>query len=115
MELTKEQKVIQTVINKAWNDPAFKQQLIDSPEQAIKNATGESLPLPDGLKLKVYDQSDPEYAYFNIPSKPNFDELELTDEQLEMVAGGEVGVSVALTWIGTAAVVGGIISYFTAK
>jgi hypothetical protein len=38
--------------------------------------------------LVAVDQSDPDCVYLNIPSEPNLDELQLTDEQLEAVAGG---------------------------
>ncbi|MFV0247947.1 MAG: class IIb bacteriocin, lactobin A/cerein 7B family [Tenacibaculum sp.] len=31
---------------------------------------------------------DTSTIYFDIPAEPNLDELELTEEQLEMVAGG---------------------------
>jgi len=89
MELTKEQEITQQVITEAWNNPAFKEALIDSPIEAIKNLTGETIKLPNGVdRIEVVDQTDSTCSYFNIPAKPNMDDVELTDAQLEIVAGG---------------------------
>ena len=46
--------------------------------------------LPADVNLKFNYQTDHNYTYVNIPPKPNFEDMELTDEQLEQVAGGEV-------------------------
>lgn len=88
MELTKNQKIISKIFEKAWVDAEFRRQLNANPVEAIKQATGESLELPEGRELKVVDQTDAGFVYLNIPPKPNMDEIELTDEQLELVAGG---------------------------
>jgi len=89
MELTKEQKIAQHVITEAWNNPSFKKELIASPFEAIQKLTGETITLPDGVdKLVVVDQTDPSCSYFNIPGPPNLDDFELTDAQLEAIAGG---------------------------
>ena len=90
MELTKEQRMMQQVISKAWNDPSFKQELMSSPVEAIKKLTGETITLPEGKRLEVADQSSDDVVYFNIPPQPNFDDVELTDSQLEAVAGGVI-------------------------
>lgn len=108
MELTKEQKIFGQVIQKAWEDADFKAELIASPAQAIKMATGETLDLPNGLELQVQDQSDPTKAYLVIPAQVNADEMELTDEQLEMVAGGEFVSWAVTTLIVTLIVSGGV-------
>ncbi len=81
-------KVIQTVINKAWEDDNFRQELVSNPNAAIASVTGGSVPA--NYELVVADQTDPATIYLNIPPKPNFDNMELSDEQLEQVAGGEV-------------------------
>ena len=91
MELTKEQSKLQdimlTVIGKAWEDESFKQALIDSPVETIEKATGEKLVLEEGVRLVVKDQTDPSTVFLNIPRKTDLDNLELTDEKLELVAG----------------------------
>ena len=89
MEVSKEQKVFRQVVEKAWNDPAFKSELIASPEATIESLTGETVTVPEGKELVVVDHSDASKVYFAIPPRPNYDEMELSDEQLEMVAGGE--------------------------
>ena len=88
MELTKEQRILQQVISEAWNNPTFKEELINSPEEAIKKLTGESFTLPEGKTLQVFDQSNSDVICLNIPPQPNMGDLELTDKELELVAGG---------------------------
>jgi hypothetical protein len=94
MELTDQQKksqeVTQTIISKAWDDESFKEALIANPAEAIKEATGETVKLPEGKTLVVKDQTDESVIYLNIPAEPNFDDMELNDEQLEAVAGGNL-------------------------
>ena len=85
------EKVFQTVINKAWDDENYRQQLVSSPAQAIKSATGYDIPAD--AKVVVLDQTDPSVMHINIPPKPNYDNMELSDEQLEVVAGGEVWIA----------------------
>jgi hypothetical protein len=75
------------IFNKYHSDADFAKQLIDSPEQALKDMGADYS--VDGDKTIVFeDQSDPNTVYFNIPQAPNFDTWELTDEQLEVVSGG---------------------------
>ena len=88
MELSKEQKVMQQVVSKAWNDPSYKAELIANPLVAIKKLTGETVTIPNGKTLQVFDQSNTDVVCFNIPPKPDFDDVELTDSELEAVAGG---------------------------
>ncbi|MEW7281257.1 NHLP leader peptide family RiPP precursor [Aquimarina sp. 2201CG1-2-11] len=90
MELTNEQKLFQTVIQKAWEDKNFKQDLIDSPLEAIEKLTGEKIHLPEGKTLVVKDQTNDSEIYINIPAEPNLSDIELSEEQLEAVAGGTI-------------------------
>lgn len=55
------------VIKKAWEDDAFKQQLIADPKGAIKQAFG--VDLPAGIELKVVEES-PSLYYLPLPPKP---------------------------------------------
>ena len=71
MELTKEQKVIQKVITEAWSNPSFKKELIANPTDAIKKLTGQTLAIPAGKTLAVYDQSNPNVVCLNIPPQPD--------------------------------------------
>lgn len=90
MELTKEQKILQQVISEAWNNPTFMKDLVDNPEGTIQKLTGDSFSIPTGKRLEVVDQSNPDVVYLNIPVQPDMQDLELTDEDLEVVAGGAV-------------------------
>ncbi|MFC3811761.1 class IIb bacteriocin, lactobin A/cerein 7B family [Lacihabitans lacunae] len=88
MEITQEQTMFAEVVQKAMEDDAFKKTLIANPVNTIETFIGHELIIPNGLTLVVQDQSEESTIYLNIPKKGRIDELELTDEQLEMVAGG---------------------------
>ena len=99
MELTKEQRILSGVIQKAWNDPAFKNELVNSSNARafIENYAGEELDMPEHVQIKVNDQTDPNYGYLNLPARPpQNDDMELSDEQLETVAGGESAVLISI-------------------
>jgi hypothetical protein len=113
MKLTKEQQLIGQVVERAWEDAAFKAELIADPVAAIEKETGETLNLPEGAELQVQDQTDPNKSFLVIPPRPNMEEIELTDEQLEMIAGGDITVTAAVTYCATALIVTGIAGYFS--
>lgn len=81
---------------KAWQDDAFMDELRSNPKAVIAREYG--VTLPDSLDLKVVEESAGT-LYLRIP--PNPSEIELSDEQLELVAGGEVVVTAI---IGTIAI-----------
>ena len=88
MEISKEQKLFQEVVNKAWEDATFKQELITNPVKAIEKLTGERINLPEGKTIVVRDQTSESTVYINIPAEQKLDNVELNEEQLEAVAGG---------------------------
>jgi uncharacterized protein YkvS len=94
MKLTKQQQksqdLLHKIISKAWDDEKFKAELIANPIDTIKKATGETVKLPEGKTLIVKDQTDESIIYVNIPAEPNFDDMELNEEQLEAVSGGNL-------------------------
>ena len=96
MELNKKQEesqeLMNVIITKCWEDASFKQQLIANPEETIKNLTGKDVNIPEGRKLVVNDQTNDGFIHLNIPAQPNLADLELSDEQLESVAGGIIPV-----------------------
>ena len=79
MELTQAQKAAQemlnTVISKCWESDEFKQNLINHPVRTIEKVTGNPVNLADGVQIIVNDQTNTDYAYFNIPAKPNLDDM----------------------------------------
>ncbi len=88
MELTDQEKLLHQIVTKAWEDNSFKQELIESPIEAIEKLTGSKVRIPEGKTLVVKDQTDASTIYINIPEKQNLDDVELNEEQLEAVAGG---------------------------
>ena len=89
MELTKEQQLLQTVINEAWENETFKKELVTDPIAAIEKLTGDKVSMPEGKTLVVRDQTDEKTIYINIPAEQQLEDVELNEEQLEAVAGGK--------------------------
>ncbi|UPQ75682.1 NHLP leader peptide family RiPP precursor [Chryseobacterium nepalense] len=88
MEITQEQKMYAEIVQKAWENAEFKNELVNNPIEVIEKLTGKKLNLPEGKRIIVRDQTDESSLYINIPAKPNNDDIELNENQLEMVAGG---------------------------
>lgn len=88
MKITKREELLSTVIQKAWEDSAFKQELISNPIEAIENLTGITLNIPEGKTIVVRDQTDSSKLYINIPQNNASDDVELNEDQLELVSGG---------------------------
>ncbi len=88
MDATKRQKVFQTAVEKAWEDDAFKKKLITSPLSVIEGLIGERLELSKDKTIVVNDQTDESVIYINIPPQLKVEDMELSDEQLDIVAGG---------------------------
>lgn len=89
MELSKEQKVLQLVLQKAWEDSTFRKKLIEDPVNTIELFAGVKIKLPEGKTLIVNDQTDSSKIFFNIPEEPSMENMELGEEQLEAIAGGK--------------------------
>lgn len=90
-------ELLKTLAQKAWESSTFKEQLIENPVSTIESVTGQKM--SSDINITVEDQMDPSYIYLNIPRKIDIEELELTDEQLEMVAGGTdliIGICVGI-------------------
>ena len=89
------------LIAKAWHDPHFKQALLQDPRAVIEQEFG--TPLPAEVTMRVVAE-DAHNQYLVLP--PTLEEMELTDEQLEQVAGGEVlgTIGVLLTAVATVVV-----------
>ncbi|WP_367393039.1 TOMM propeptide domain-containing protein [Lewinella sp. LCG006] len=101
MHLDSVQETLHRVIAEAWANPVFKQQLIDDPVAAIKALTGREVQLPPGKTLSVFDQSDNNMICLNIPPPPGVNDKELTEHQLEIVAGGGIFLTgLAIDWKG---------------
>ena len=89
MKLTEQQKQFQQVVQEAWENETFKKELIANPVAAIEKLIGKKLNIPEGKTLVVRDQTSEDTVYINIPAEPNMENVELNEEQLEAVAGGQ--------------------------
>ncbi|MGF7217822.1 hypothetical protein GGR92_003999 [Spirosoma lacussanchae] len=104
MEFNLTEKHFAEIVQKAWDDAGFKNALVANPEKTIEDYTGVKMNLPSGLSFVAVDQSDESKIYFNIPRKQDESSIELTDEQLEMVAGGDFVIVPAAVGCGIATV-----------
>jgi hypothetical protein len=75
----------ETIIEKSREDENFKKELLANPFQVLEKMAGKPIDTY-GMKIVVTDQSDASTLYVNIPT--DIDAMELTEAQLEMVAGG---------------------------
>jgi len=89
MSTKNEQETLQSIVQKAWKDPVFKQNLISNPKQTIESFLGRSMNIPEGKNIAVVDQSNPSTIFINIPAEPDMDDMELSEDQLDIVAGGQ--------------------------
>lgn len=70
------------LVAKAWQDEAFKQEFISNSKAAIERELGQKL--PENTNIRVLEETG-NTIYLVLPSKPS---AELSEEQLEAVAGG---------------------------
>ncbi|WP_299618540.1 hypothetical protein [uncultured Tenacibaculum sp.] len=90
MKLTLEQQqkgqdLYNELVQKAWENATFKEELIKNPEATISEVLGQEFK----GNVVVEDQTNENTIYLNIPRKIDLGNFELTDEQLEVVSGGE--------------------------
>jgi hypothetical protein len=76
---------------KAWKDEAFMKALKADPKAVINKEYG--VKIPDNVNVEVIEETASK-LYLRLP--PNPADLELSDEQLEAVAGGECVVTTTI-------------------
>jgi hypothetical protein len=88
------------LIEKCWKDPEFQKAVVSDPRGMLERHTGQKL--PPQVKIIIHEE-DANTLHFSIPPAPANAE-ELSDEDLERVAGGtEIGIAVAVSMAGLAA------------
>ena len=70
------------LVARAWSDAAFKQRLLADPAAALAE---QGIPVPPGVEVRVHENSAVLF-HLTLPPKPTD---ELSDEQLDAVAGGD--------------------------
>lgn len=78
------QEIEERLIAKAWQDPAFKHELISNPKDTMAK---EEISLPNTIEVRVVEENA-NTLYFVIPAQPNSTE-ELSAAELEAIAGGK--------------------------
>jgi len=77
------------LIARAWEDDAFRQELLSSPKAVLARELAQLQPgatLPDGVEVRVVEET-PATHYLVLPAKPMIESgEELTDADLESVA-----------------------------
>jgi hypothetical protein len=80
------------IIAKTLEDNEFRKEFIDDPKAALEKATGQ--PLPPGVNIKVIEE-EPNTVTIALPKVP--ENGELTDEDLENIAGGiEINIHISV-------------------
>ncbi|WBX76792.1 hypothetical protein PG911_00605 [Tenacibaculum ovolyticum] len=91
-------ELYQELVQKAWESITFKEQLVSNPEATIAEVLG--VEAKGNSNIVVEDQTDSSIIYLNIPKNITPDDITLTDEELELVSGGD--------WMTAMAIAGGI-------
>lgn len=85
------------MVLRAWQDEDFRRQLLSDSRSAYESYLKSIRPgakLPQGIEVKVL-QETPNTLYLRIPQAPA-EAVELSEEELEKVAGGAAAVGVAI-------------------
>jgi len=81
------------IIVKAWEDEGFRSRFLTEPKILFEERLG--VKLPERLTITAHAE-DAGHLHLVIPAKPDIDLDELSDEDLEKVAGG-TGLAVVLS------------------
>jgi hypothetical protein len=98
------------IVALAWQDDEFRRKFVADPKGQFEERLGTRLPA--SLKMTVHEE-DETSLHFVIPLKPRANLDELSDEDLETVAGGLDIITTATVLI-TAFIVGGAVGSVTA-
>jgi hypothetical protein len=91
------------IVARAWKDEGFRKAFLADPKKQFEERLGTKL--PSNLTITAHAE-DADHLHFVIPAKPGATVGELSDEQLEKVAGGVTPISI----VTAVAAVAGLIS-----
>jgi hypothetical protein len=79
-----------TIVERSLEDEVFRQRLLDDPKGTVEQELGRGL--PEGVQVRVVEESA-DTLYLVLPSASALDDRgdELSDQELEAVAGGVGG------------------------
>ena len=83
---------MQQIIAKCWSDEAFKEKLVADPHATL---AAEGVEIPEGVNIDILNNTADTF-HLVIPAMP--DDAELSDEELDEMAGG-IGFGINL-WKG---------------
>ena len=99
------QEVKNEIAAKAAQDPDFRSALIDNPQAAIEAEYSLEEGALGGTTLSVVEEAPDSIL---IPIPPDMSEVELTDEQLDKVAGGFAFIAITTAVIGAVGAAAGV-------
>jgi hypothetical protein len=97
-------EIQEKIVALAWKDEAFRRSFVADPKAAFERKLKTKLP-PD-LKITAHEEDD-NHLYFVIPANPKVNVGELSDEDLEKIAGGVDAVTTVVISIGVIAAAAG--------
>jgi hypothetical protein len=74
------------LVDKAWKDAAFRRELLEDPKGTLEREL--AVKLPEGFSLTVLEETAMS-RYLVLPPAPAQDGGDLSDKELEAVAGGD--------------------------
>jgi hypothetical protein len=82
-ELAARGRAMGQVFSRAWTDPGYKARFLSDPAGVMAEA---GIATPEGMEFRVVENTD-DVIHIVLPPEPT-EELELSDDALELVAGG---------------------------
>jgi hypothetical protein len=100
VQVTTRRDLETALIEKCWKDPEFKNAVLSDPKGMLERHMGQKL--PELIKILIHEE-DANTLHFSIPQAPS-NLTELSDDDLERVAGGTDFIVAFATIMGTAAI-----------